>query len=437
MASTRVFPAEILSHIFSYVLHDVEREECNCQCDFVRLGHICSEWRDIINSTPLLWSKFRVDIAKELYDETRIFEAVPYLPLLLLYVKTSGNCPFRLDVAFPPSYNSTEEVLEKLEQCVPNVHTLTILRMPWESEISWSSWLSVESLKIQWESSWTDDPELHISFVDFTHLRRLDIHHSMIPTYIQLSGEQMTRLELVDVAVDLCMSLLLQCPNLVKFRALQSTEPVPRHHRDLQRPEPTRNLDYLSWTFQSNSACNFVYHQLRFPSLCYLSWYGSTFEGSEDEEMSALRSLVPNLPPTASRLRLTIAYDWSDDFTEFLFVNMRNLRGVYLDHCGLPIIIHFLSLVNRMSDWGGCCILPLLDEVTIEINHSLRTRILVESKIAPYLVPLFHLRDPYKTRQFTLRIRHYGKTLAKELHEACVSLRKEGYALKIQKMGLD
>ena len=150
--------------------------------------------------------------------------------------------------------------------------------------------------------------------------------------------------------------------------------------------------------------------------------------------MSALRSLVPNLPPTVSRLRLTIAYDWSDDFTEFLFVNTRNLRGVYLD---LPIIIHFLSLVNRMSDWGGCCILPLLDEVTIEINHSLRTRVLVESKIAPYLLPLFHLRDPYKTRQFTLRIRHYGKTLAKELHEACVSLRKEGYALKIQKMGLD
>ena len=264
MASTRVFPAEILSHIFSYVLHDVEREECNCQCDFVRLGHICSEWRDIINSTPLLWSKFRVDIAKELYDETRIFEAVPYLPLLLLYVKTSGNCPFRLDVAFPPSYNSTEEVLEKLEQCVPNVHTLTILRMPWESEISWSSWLSVESLKIQWESSWTDDPELHISFVDFTHLRRLDIHHSMIPTYIQLSGEQMTRLELVDVAVDLCMSLLLQCPNLVNFRAVNT--PRPEFHRVLQRPEPTRNLECLSWDFRSDSACNSLYHQLRFPS---------------------------------------------------------------------------------------------------------------------------------------------------------------------------
>ena len=437
MASTRVFSAEILSYIFSYVLHDVERKERHRQCEFVRLGHICSEWRDIIISTPLLWSKFRVDIAKELYEETPISKVVPYFPLLLLYINNPGNCPFRLDVVFPSYYYTAQEILKQLQQYVPNVHTLTIQGMSWVSELPWSSWLSVENLTIKFlHPHWIDDKR-NISFVKFTRLRHLTIHQHTFDRYIQLPGEQITSLELVDVPVDLCMSLLLRCLNLVKFRALQSTEPAPRYHRDLQRPEPTRNLDYLSWSFQSNSACSSVYHQLRFPSLCYLSWYGSTFEGSEDEEMSALRSLVPNLPPTASRLRLTIAYDWSDDFTEFLFVNMRNLRGVYLDHCGLPIIIHFLSLVNRMSDWGGCCILPLLDEVTIEINHSLRTRVLVESKIAPYLLPLFHLRDPYKTRQFTLRIRHYGKTLAKELHEACVSLRKEGYALKIQKMGLD
>ena len=128
MASTRVFSAEILSYIFSYVLHDVERKERHRQCEFVRIGHICSEWRDIIISTPPLWSKFRVDIAKELYEETPLSKAVPYFPLLLLYVNNSGNCSFHLDVVFPSYFYfcTTQEILQQLQRYVPNVHTLTI-----------------------------------------------------------------------------------------------------------------------------------------------------------------------------------------------------------------------------------------------------------------------------------------------------------------------
>ena len=232
-----------------------------------------------LDSTPLV--QISSGYIQRTIRRNPISKAVPYFPLLLLYINNPGNCPFRLDVVFPSYYYTAQEILKQLQQYVPNVHTLTIQGMSSVSELPWSSWLSVENLTIRFlHPHWTDDKR-DISFVKFTRLRHLTIHQHTFNRYIQLPGEQITSLELVDVPVDLCMSLLLQCPNLIYFRAVNT--PRPEFHRVPQRPEPTRNLDYLSWTFQSNSACSSVDHQLRFPSLCYLSWYGSTFEGLEDE----------------------------------------------------------------------------------------------------------------------------------------------------------
>ena len=433
MASTRVFPAEILSYIFSYVLHDVEREECHRQCDFVRLGHICSEWRDIIISTPLLWSKFRVDISKELYEETPLSKAVPYFPLLLLYVNNSGNCSFHLDVVFPSRFYfcTTQEILQQLQRYVPNVHTLTIKGMTWVPKLLWSSWLSVKDLRIHWRAYGYKRRD--ISFAEFTCLRSLTIHHQEFPVYMQLPGEQITSLELYNAEVDICMSLLLQCPNLVKFRAYNSNEPGPDNDYVPKHPEPTQNVEELLWSFQSHSACNSLYHQLRFPSLRNFSWFSPIRNQWEDEEMSALHSLVSNFPPTVSRLHLADAVRWPDDFTEFLFANMRNLKKVDIDHCDPSVVIHFLSLLNRMSDWGGCCFLPLLAEVRIAIDYEPGTKKLWENKIASYLVPLFHLRDPHKTSQFSLEIWQYHRKFSRKLRKASVSLREDGYAFDIWK----
>jgi len=52
------------------------------------------------------------------------------------------------------------------------------------------------------------------------------------------------------------------------------------------------------------------------------------------------------------------------------------------------------------------------------------SRMRTQGEIALYIVPLFHLRDPHKTRQFSLQIEEYdeyGTTISEKLHEACVS----------------
>ena len=54
-----------------------------------------------------------------------------------------------------------------------------------------------------------------------------------------------------------------------------------------------------------------------------------------------------------------------------------------------------------------------------------------ENKIVSHLVPLFHLRDPHKTGQFSLEIWQYH--FSKKLRKASIPLWKDGYAFAILK----
>ena len=77
--------------------------------------------------------------------------------------------------------------------------------------------------------------------------------------------------------------------------------------------------------------------------------------------MGTLRSLVSNFPPALPQFHLFRAWAWSDEFTEFVFAEMKGLKNVRLVECTHSMVIHFLSLLNKVNDWGGCCILQLFD----------------------------------------------------------------------------
>jgi len=151
--------------------------------------------------------------------------------------------------------------------------------------------------------------------------------------------------------------------------------------------------------------------------------------------MGTLRSLVSNFPPALPQFHLFRAWVWSDEFTEFVFAEMKGLKNVRLVECTHSMVIHFLSLLNKVNDWGGCCILQLFDYWDDE-----ESRMRTQDEIALYIVPLFHLCDPHKTRQFSLQIEEYdeyGTTVSEKLHEACVSLKRDGYAFKIYYRSLE
>ena len=77
--------------------------------------------------------------------------------------------------------------------------------------------------------------------------------------------------------------------------------------------------------------------------------------------------------------------------------------------------------------------MSLLAEVRIAIDYESDTKKLWENKIASCLVPLFHLRDPHKTGQFSLEIWQYYRKFSRKLRKASASLREDGYAFAIWK----
>jgi len=149
--------------------------------------------------------------------------------------------------------------------------------------------------------------------------------------------------------------------------------------------------------------------------------------------MGALHSLVSIFSPSLSQLLLVESLAWSDEFMEFVFVKLKGLKIIYLSDCANVMAVQFLSLLNRMNDWEHYCILPLLAQIIIEPPHmdNKEYKAQMEDKIASHIVPLFHLRDPHKTRQFSLHIVHHNTTVSKEMHEAYTSLKKDGYAFEI------
>ena len=128
-------------------------------------------------------------------------------------------------------------------------------------------------------------------------------------------------------------------------------------------------------------------------------------------EMGALRSLVSNFPPTLSRFHLFDSWAWSDEFTEFVFVEMKGLKNVRLVECTHSMVIYFLVLLNKVNDWEGCCILPLLANILIQFDYwdNEESKLRTQDEIALYT------------------------TVSEKLHEACVSLKKDGYAFKIDR----
>jgi len=304
MASIRVFPVEILCHIFFYVLCDNAIHMS--QREFARLGHVCSEWRDVILSTPKFWSQFTLYIGKEIPD--------PELQLLLFYVNNSGNSTFSLDVAFkePASLHSPTKTLQKLHEYVPKVHTLNlggICRTPMEEfpqiPMSWLS--SVENLVLSSGASFMDrsiNPRILLN--GFTHLRKLQLEDFWYTRDVQLPWEQITSLKLQYWAVDVCVSLLVRYPNLVEFYASKCIWPGKPYIERLSNH--AYKLEHLSWGFYESTVSNFLPRRLRHPSLRTFEWHSPDplgFMCRAEDEISALRSIIPNFPPSISQLHLS------------------------------------------------------------------------------------------------------------------------------------
>lgn len=172
-----------------------------------------------------------------------------------------------------------------------------------------------------------------------------------------------------------------------------------------------------------------LYHHLQFPSLRTFSWRSSFGEAyhwefpsgdQTKDEMSALHFLIPRFSPIILAGRVHRVLCQPEELTDCLPPRMQTLHGCWL-----------LSLSNRPDD--RFCILPSIAEVVIRLPFQAFTSAgrEMENKLASLLVSLFHLCDPYKRGRFSLQIMRRENDSMEKVHEACVSLKKDGYAFEI------
>ena len=195
---------------------------------------------------------------------------------------------------------------------------------------------------------------------------------------------------------------------------------------DYVAPEVIRNTGHGKLV----DICKFLSHQLRFPSLRTFYWHPDPSNGLPKEEMGALRSLVLNFPPNISKLHLFYAKAWSDGFMEFVFVKLEGFAFLAVKPPWFFSFCHYSTgwMIARVVAFCHCLPRSWLNPY---IWNAMRKTARMDDKIASHIVPLFHLHDPHKTRQFSLYLVRFECIVSKAMHEAYVSLKKDGYAFKI------
>lgn len=434
VASTRALPPEVLSLIFSYARGDPISNP-TCQQDLVRLGHICSKWRNILLLVPRLWSRFTLTIKLQSGKQHG-------LQLLELYLNNTRDSPFSLCISFPrvyPAYNGLAgQIFQALQRHVSKVHTLKIECVPW-AWVPWLSWFSsVGALEIS-NVVMPPAPDVSLSFIRFTRLYRLELSGSPCLRGVQLPWTQITSLTLKSMPIDLCMSLLLQCPNLTEFHTLSSRRRIENFALMPQIPDHTiqvEQLEHLSWSYEPDSTCSSYYDRLQFPSLHSLCWYSPSYRRapSATGELYALRSLATRFPPTISQIRLFCVGSWPNDLTELLFDNSKNLQIIHFFKCSYSFVIDALPLLNR-TDAQGRHIFPKLVEILIQDpearSPNSSSRVLLEAELASRVTQMVRARDPNKTKDFSLQLVQTSGLTSKEMREAYISLKRDGHAFNV------
>ena len=109
LSGIRRLPRELLQEIFTYCLPSSRRASSSiisCEEAPILLGRICSSWRQIVMSTPQLWSSIHVSLPGST-NRVRVLQRVKAVERLL---ELSGTCP--LSISFSCSGNSISAVEE-------------------------------------------------------------------------------------------------------------------------------------------------------------------------------------------------------------------------------------------------------------------------------------------------------------------------------------
>ncbi|KAF5361754.1 hypothetical protein D9756_002689 [Leucocoprinus leucothites] len=272
----------------------------------VTLGAVCSSWRNVVLSTPKLWTYF--EYPQSVWKRKRDCRY-----LLALYLQNSRHLPISISLTFIGNVDDTllwhPSFDRALISNLKRIHSLSLQNPSprWVSQIKDIPF--IVNLSIDWESGWPHTKErlpLHRCHA----LVCLSLHRaSAAPTsdvrrIIYQIPSSLTILDLSFIPIDTCIKAMLRCPNLVEayIHSHQADDyHTPDYLRENWFAEPVvfSHLKVFLWDWLHNDSdwAEVFFEHLQTPSLCMLVLVAS-FDGQLQELSSGERRFIDQLPQT-------------------------------------------------------------------------------------------------------------------------------------------
>jgi hypothetical protein len=338
---TRRLPSEVLSTIFQLTRSPTDLEtriaksnspiEINkprssyfSEDDFhhLVLGAVSHHWRQIVRSTPQLWSTLSIEVYEPVSENN--------VSLLNLYFENARGLPMTIELDMRYQLSLLEdleneeraETLSRLEPIrkavfINNAHKIRDLILPglpleWTRSIG-SSLAHCRSLSLSWPVKYS---QAHIgerdllALLDLPALQQVSIN--TVSTPFALRWSSITVLRLRGVLSSHCFYLLAKCPNLVEVDcqerkmggsavASKTLEPLPR----LDQPIVLQHLKRLLWCFTDDREGHDFLRSIRFIKLHTLSLHDPHHDSLIPQHTrSLLTSFFSDLPQTIQSLAL-------------------------------------------------------------------------------------------------------------------------------------
>lgn len=303
------------------------------------LSAVSSHWRQVVFSTPRIWTS--VDLTLSPSTVIRVSA------VLRTFFTCSGQLPIAIALHFAPSWGRSRDFLIDAPCDVvirQNTHRVGKLHLSYLSDI-WMELIPYLSNLTKLSIRTFDEPRLLPIRTQSSHLtRELD---GPLP---QLSCSKLTVLHISGVDVEICLEILLRCPNLIEYRVREPEEGAGAKTWP-QKRFVLPWLEVFEWCFDTDEDADLTMLQhIRMPVLRKLIWveYNITTTGPRDV-------FFRNLPPSLTNIHLHSAHKWSNQpLSVFDIVcNLSNIQRLTLSYVDERFLDHvFEKLTPPLNTTG-------------------------------------------------------------------------------------
>ncbi|KAF9446279.1 hypothetical protein P691DRAFT_647761, partial [Macrolepiota fuliginosa MF-IS2] len=303
-----VLPREILALVFQYTcpphdfdpIYDLKKLPNPSKGSYPQfiLAGVSGHWRQLVFASPRIWTSLDLSLTQDVYLKRS--------NILRCFLTYSGHCPLSFYLRFVMYNNINHLVHGEIDHLFYEhawrFRELYLLYPPRK----WVKFLPQLSnlVNISIHCHDVGDPVLIPN--SCSRITIFDLPRAVV---LELSYLDVTVLSLLYVPVDVATSLLVQCPNLVRYRCRLASSPNSRDPSKLpQHPFTLPHLTTFEWeTSEWPDADGAVCRLLQMPVLQTLCWRGS--QGGwgilYPESYSESASCLHHLPSTVSALLLS------------------------------------------------------------------------------------------------------------------------------------